>query len=69
MFLFSTSNGFICDVSKINCAIFGVLIFLVLCLNVIGYMCGGNGSWVNNTSDVIVHHIEIICLSLSNFVE
>ena len=45
VFLFSTSNGFICDVSKINCAMFGVLIFLVLCLNVIGYMCGGNGSW------------------------
>ena len=45
VFLFSTSNGFICDVSKINCATFGVLIFLVLCLNVIGYMCGGNSSW------------------------
>lgn len=24
---------------------------------------------VNNTSDVIVPHIEIICLSLSNFIE
>ena len=25
--------------------IMGVIIFLVLCLNVIGYMCGGNSSW------------------------
>lgn len=23
----------------------GVIIFLVLCLDVLGYMCGGNSSW------------------------
>ena len=26
-------------------SIMGVIIFLVLCLNVIGMMCGGSSSW------------------------
>ena len=28
-----------------NCAMFGILVFLVLCIDVLGYMCGGNSKW------------------------
>ena len=45
VFLFGTSEAFICAIIKINCAMFGVIIFLVLCLDVLGTMCGGNSSW------------------------
>ena len=45
VFWFSTSETFICAKIKFNCAMFGVIIFLVLCLDVLGTMCGGNSSW------------------------
>ena len=35
----------IINVELLKLYIMGFIIFLVLCLNVIGYMCGGNGGW------------------------
>ena len=43
VFWLGTSEAFICG--KIYCAMFGVIIFLVLCIDVLGTMCGGNSSW------------------------
>ena len=31
----------------------GVIIFLVLCLNVISYMCGGNQNWGEKHEDIL----------------
>ena len=42
---FGTSEAFICGKIKINCAMFVVIIFLVLCIDILGTMCGGNSSW------------------------
>ena len=45
VFWFGTCKSFICGKIKIYCAMFGVIIFLVLCLNVLGTMTGGNSKW------------------------
>ena len=45
VFWFGTCKSFICGKIKIYCAMFGVIIFLVLCLNVLGTMAGGNSKW------------------------